>query len=69
MDLHTVTAVLIFCAPFFILTFWAVINAAQKEFDSLPKKAAWMLVASIPFIGFIVYFLFGRKQGKNVSAP
>ncbi|MFZ3048609.1 MAG: PLDc N-terminal domain-containing protein [Desulfatirhabdiaceae bacterium] len=69
MDLRTAGIVLILCAPFFLMTFWAVINASQKEFKSLGIKAAWMMIASIPFIGFIFYFLIGRKQGKNIPTP
>jgi len=39
MDLHTAGMVLILCAPFFLMTFWAVISASQKEFESLAKKS------------------------------
>ncbi|MCD6225081.1 MAG: PLDc N-terminal domain-containing protein [Deltaproteobacteria bacterium] len=53
------------CIPFFFLTIWAVVNAAQKEFGSLKKKVVWMLIASIPFIGFIIYLTFGFRKGKK----
>jgi hypothetical protein len=53
------------CIPFFLLTVWAVVNAAQKEFGSLKKKVLWMVIASIPFIGFMIYLAFGFRKGKK----
>ncbi len=64
MDLHTITTVLILTIPFFAGTIWAVVNAAQKEFPTLGQKALWVIVAGIPFIGFIIYFLFGARKGR-----
>jgi hypothetical protein len=29
------------------------------------NKALWWLVASVPFVGFIVYLLFGMRKGKK----
>jgi hypothetical protein len=71
MDLHTVKVLVLLSLPFILTTFWAVLNAAQKDFGSLAHKAAWMLVAAIPFIGFIIYLLFGLRRGKRPdrSAP
>ncbi len=52
---------------FFILTTWAIMNVAQKDFGSTGKKVFWWIVASIPFIGFLIYLMFGfRKGGKKV---
>ncbi len=53
------------CIPFFLLTVWAIVNAAQKEFGSSGKKVLWMLIASIPFIGFIIYLAIGFRKGKT----
>jgi len=52
---------------FFILTCWAILDASQKDFGTLGKKALWMLVAAIPFIGVIIYFIFGYRKGKKPS--
>jgi len=51
--------------PFFIGTVWAVVDAAQKEFGTLGRKVAWVVVAGVPFVGFIVYLLFGFRRGKK----
>ena len=48
--------------PFMLLTVWAVVDAAQREFASMGRKGIWILVAAIPFVGFIPYFLIGRRQ-------
>jgi uncharacterized membrane protein YhaH (DUF805 family) len=65
MDLHTLKVIVVLSIPFILATFWAVLNAAQKDFDSFGQKAAWMLVAAIPFVGFIIYLLFGLRRGKG----
>lgn len=65
MSLDAVLVVVGISTPFILMTIWAVLNAAQKEFGSIEKKAAWMLVAAIPFIGFIIYVFFGLKKGKK----
>jgi hypothetical protein len=65
MDLFTIKVVLGISVPFLLATLWAVIHAAQKEFGSLREKILWMAVAAIPFIGFIIYLIFGfRKKEK-----
>jgi len=51
----------------FILTAWAIINVAQKDFGSIGKKAIWWLIASIPFVGFLIYFIFGSRKGKKIE--
>lgn len=64
MDLNTVAVVLAIVAPFFLGTIWATVNAAQKDFGTLGKKAMWLLIAAIPFVGFIIYLIFGMRKGK-----
>lgn len=68
MNLNTLYVVLAIALPFMLLSFWAILNAAQKEFGSLEKKMLWTLVAAIPFIGFIIYLIFGFKKGKKPDA-
>ncbi len=65
MDLQTITIVITISIPFFLLTIWAIVNAAQKDFGTIGKKAVWVAVASIPFIGFIIYLVFGFRKGKK----
>lgn len=65
MDLKTIGVVIGLTIPFVLLTLFAIVNAAQKDFGSSAKKALWLLVAAIPFIGFLVYFIFGWRKGKK----
>ncbi len=65
MDLKQLGTFLILVVPFFIGTIWAVVDSAQKEFGSPGRKAAWVAVASIPFVGFIIYLLFGFRRGRK----
>jgi hypothetical protein len=67
MDFHTIKMVLGLSVPFLLATLWAVIHAAQKEFGSLREKVLWMMVAAIPFIGFIIYLIFGFRKGKKLG--
>jgi len=52
-----------------LLTAWAVVDAALRDFRTVGKKALWIIVASIPFIGFCIYFIFGRRLGRKPSTP
>lgn len=63
MDFNTFTVVIGLSIPFLLMTLWAVINAAQKEFGSLRQKALWMIIAAIPFVGFVIYLIFGFRKG------
>jgi hypothetical protein len=65
MDLETVGIFLLACIPFFLMTVWSVVNAAEKEFATLGTKVLWVMVASVPFVGFIVYWLFGARKGRK----
>jgi len=64
MDLQTVAIVLALVAPFFFGTIWGTVNAAQRDFGTLGKKAMWLFVAAIPFVGFIIYLIFGMRKGR-----
>lgn len=64
MDFKTAGILILLCIPFLLMTVWAVTNAAQKEFSSQKQKLLWFFIASIPFIGFIFYFLFGARKKK-----
>jgi len=63
-DLKTLIVIATLSVPFFVMTLWAIVNVAQKDFKTLGEKALWGLTASIPYIGFIIYFLFGSRRGK-----
>ena len=65
MDLKIIGIFLALCVPFFLLTIWAIVDAAQRDFGTIGKKALWWIIASIPFVGFIPYFIFGIRKGKK----
>jgi hypothetical protein len=69
MDLKTLAIFLALCIPFFLLlTIWAIVDVAQKDFGTDGKKALWWIIASIPFVGFIPYLIFGFRKGKKPGA-
>jgi len=53
--------------PFFLLTVWALVDISTKRFNSGGEKAAWWLIALIPFFGWLVYFIIGFRRG--VKSP
>jgi len=65
VDLHSIKIMVIMTGPFIAGTVWAVVNAAQKEFETTGQKALWITVAGIPFVGFIFYFLLGARKGRT----
>jgi len=65
MEMSAVKLVLGVCIPFVLLTLWAIIDAAQRDFGGIEKKAAWLLVAAVPFVGAVVYLLFGMRRGQK----
>jgi uncharacterized membrane protein YhaH (DUF805 family) len=50
---------------FWLLTCAALIDIARKEFGGIEKKAAWAFLSLVPFIGVLLYFIFGFKRGKT----
>ncbi len=67
MDIRAIAIFVGLCVPFFLGTIWAVVDAAQRDFGSMGKKAMWLIIASVPFIGFIIYLLIGFRRGKKTG--
>lgn len=67
MTLKTIGIFIGLCVPFFLATVWAIVDVAQKDFGTVGKKALWWIVASVPFIGFMVYLVFGFRKGKKIE--
>jgi uncharacterized membrane protein YhaH (DUF805 family) len=65
MDIKTAITIVFISIPFFLASVWAIVDVGQKDFGSTGKKALWGLTASIPFIGFLIYLIFGFRKGKN----
>jgi hypothetical protein len=69
MTFKTLFIFLALCVPFFLGTIWAIIDVAQKDFETTGKKALWWVIASVPFVGFMVYLVFGFRKGKKSQTP
>ncbi|MDL2269998.1 PLDc N-terminal domain-containing protein [Desulfosarcina sp. OttesenSCG-928-A07] len=55
---------------FFLLTCIAIADIARKDFGSIQLKAVWgLLVAMVPFVGVLIYFLVGFRKGQKANAP
>jgi len=67
--LKTTIAFIGISIPFFLMTMWAIVDVALKDFGSVKKKALWGVIAFIPFIGFIIYLIFGFRKGKKSETP
>jgi hypothetical protein len=50
---------------FLILTWLAIFDIVRKDFGTIGKKALWGFIAFIPFIGWLIYLLFGFRKGKK----
>ena len=52
--------------PFFLLTIWALVDVAMKEFPGKGReKAAWWILALLPFLGWLIYLIFGFRRGTK----
>jgi len=67
MSLKTIAIFVGLCIPFFLGTIWAVVDVAQKDFGTMGKKALWWIIASVPFIGFIIYLIVGFRKGNKTG--
>lgn len=67
--LETVVVFISISIPFFLMTILAIVDVAMKDFGTIGKKALWGVIASIPFIGFIIYLIFGFRKGKKPKTP
>ena len=68
MDIQTVTVWIKISVFFYLLTVLAIIDVIRKDFGTIGKKALWGLIAVIPFIGWLVYLIFGFRKGKKKKA-
>jgi uncharacterized BrkB/YihY/UPF0761 family membrane protein len=53
---------------FFALTMFAVTDVLRKNFGSTKSKTFWGLISLFPFVGWMVYLLFGFRKG-TVAGP
>lgn len=51
-----------------VLDIWAIMKTLQSSASTL-KKAIWVAVIFfLPFLGLILWYLFGPKGGRSVTA-
>ena len=68
MDIATVTVWIKISVFFYLLTVLAIVDIIRKDFGTIGKKALWGLIAVVPFIGWLVYLIFGFRKGKKPQA-
>ncbi len=66
--MDTVTFFVLVGTFFFLLTCMILLDIARKDFGGIEKKAIWGFVAMIPFIGPLIYLLFGFRKGRSKTA-
>ena len=52
---------------FYVITCLAIFDIAKKDFGKLAYKFMWGVIALIPFIGCIIYFVIGYRKGKRIK--
>jgi uncharacterized membrane protein YhaH (DUF805 family) len=50
---------------FYLLTILAIVDIVRKDFGTIGKKALWGIIALIPFVGWLIYLIFGFRKGKK----
>ena len=65
MDNTTLIYILIAFGVSLALTMAALVDSLKKDFGSPQAKMIWHVIAMIPFIGWLIYYLFGAKKGKK----
>ena len=63
--MNSITVIITIGIFFLLLTWWAILDVARKNFGSMGKKALWGFTVLIPFIGCVVYFVFGYRKGRK----
>jgi uncharacterized membrane protein YhaH (DUF805 family) len=65
LDIATVTVWIKITVFFYLLTVLAIVDIIRKDFGTIGEKALWGLIAVVPFIGWLVYLIFGFRKGKK----
>ena len=62
---NTILYVLIAAGACLGLTMVALVDIIKKDFPTVKEKFLWHLVAVIPIVGWLIYFVLGAKKGKK----
>ena len=65
MDIATVIFWIKISVVFYLLTILAIVDIVRKDFGTIGKKALWGIIAMIPFVGWLIYLIFGFRKGKK----
>jgi uncharacterized membrane protein len=65
LDFATVIVWIKISVVFYLLTILAVVDIVRKDFGTIGKKALWGVIAMIPFVGWLIYLIFGFRKGKK----
>ena len=65
LDTTTVIFWIKISVVFYLLTVLAIVDIMRKDFGTIGKKALWGIIALIPFIGWLIYLIFGFRKGKK----
>jgi hypothetical protein len=50
-------------------TFWAILDIPKRRFSSTRKKLIWFLVvATLPFVGAVLYIAMARRHTDPLQA-
>ncbi|MGB2689483.1 MAG: PLDc N-terminal domain-containing protein [Desulfobacterales bacterium] len=65
MDIATVIVWIKISVVFYLLTLLSIVDIVRKDFGTIGKKALWGVIAMIPFVGWLIYLIFGFRKGKK----
>jgi uncharacterized membrane protein YhaH (DUF805 family) len=65
LDIATVIVWIKISVVFYLLTLLSVVDIVRKDFGTIGKKALWGVIAMIPFVGWLIYLIFGFRKGKK----
>jgi uncharacterized membrane protein YhaH (DUF805 family) len=65
LDTATVIFWIKISVVFYLLTILAVVDIVRKDFGTIGKKALWGIIALIPFVGWLIYLIFGFRKSKK----
>jgi drug/metabolite transporter (DMT)-like permease len=55
-------------AAFAVLSLWSIRDAFNRQFRSTNEKMIWIqLCVLVPFLGAIVYLIWGKKRGEKTK--
>lgn len=67
MPLKILIMAVVFGAPL-VPTFWSILDIPKRRFASHGKKILWLfVVATLPFVGGMIYILFVRRHTEPLE--